>query len=379
MKKRGFILKFVSLLSPVLAIAAVCVFLFLWHTVGFPRTGGRTTRVTVRTSHADAATFHKCIPNLVTDVFASLKLSPRAIRKPRSDTPDSTGISTYTIFVPYGESLTQLHMKLADAACDSGGMVYSAVETLEGDQLTLNLGASGRITDAVVLKKTAGRKSADVRAAIVILDAGECDVSVLKGLLQMDVRVTFAIRPSSRYASRAAKLAKERGTPVIVYLPSGADGSKTPENERMVPSEPDAVIVKKLEKSFEALPDAEGIMVSVESRSDDDVRGLETIMNTLRSSHRCFIDMLPYARSSGCAVAGRRWVKAAGTEGLIDGVFASSQGRAGLRSLFIAASEHAPSVVACTPDPEVIGLLVRELPVLKSSGIRFVSAVEAAR
>ncbi len=277
------------------------------------------------------------------------------------------------------ESFYRLHLKLSDAVRDSGGTVFDAIENMEGDQLSISIGAAGRTTDTVVLKRSAERKKPVVRTAIVIVDAGGRDISDLKGLCMMGVKVTLAIKPSSRYASAAARLAKDTGIPYILYIPSKIGGTKAQDAESIVPSAPDATIKKKLAEIFNALPGAEGVMFSVESRSDEDVRGLETIMETLRSTHRYYVDVLPLAQSPGCAIGGSRWVKVAGTEGVIDGVFVSTQGRAGLRALITSASEHVPSVVACTTDPSVIMLLVRELPVLKSSGIHFVGAGEAAR
>jgi hypothetical protein len=149
--KKSGIIHILSVLLPLAAVCSAGVASFFGYRAYENRIihEERPPAVVVR---ADPDVFSAGIDSLLRSVASGFGITEREIRKRAAG--GSPGMrNTFTVNAPSSVSLTLFHLAVADSAAAHGGAVIEGVESADGRELSLTLGAGGVPTDTVIVRK----------------------------------------------------------------------------------------------------------------------------------------------------------------------------------------------------------------------------------
>ena len=374
-KKRIRLLTVLSVLLPLSAIGSAGVSYFFWHRMH--ERGSTVSRAApeARPAAADPAAFIRGFDGFLLESLAEFGITEKDVRRGKSGSSEFAATESRSVTVPASASFTLMHLKLAEAAGKRGATIRSAVESPDGAAMTVSFAAG-----TVVLKKSTGKKKPPGAVAIVIAGAGDRSTGGLKALCLMEPAVTLAVSPFRGHTADAAKLAAGTGAGLLLYLSFDAAAmGRNAEKDVIQPTDSDAAVRKKLTRMFDDVPGASGLMLEESSGFDGAERALEAIMIALRGLGKFHLGGNMAARSGGCAAAGRLWVKTAGVDGFIDDGANPSEISAAIRALAGKTAEGGVVVIAGLDHPSVVDAFIREIPLLRARGVRFVRVSDVAR
>lgn len=210
--------------------------------------------------------------------------------------------------------------------------------------------------------------------AIIIDDMGS-RLSEAQQLLAIGVPLTLSVIPGLPHARQVAEYAHGHGGEVMVHLPmEPRDYPQRPlEANGLLLSQPDDEIARRVKGYFQAIPHAVGANNHMGSRFTEDRNKMAVVMGVLRQRQLFFVDSLTSDRSVAYSLARETGVKVLRRDVFLDNVQDISAIIGQLQAVAAIARRQGAAVAICHPHPATIRALARHLPVMKSSGIRFVA------
>lgn len=221
--------------------------------------------------------------------------------------------------------------------------------------------------------------AAQARLAVVIDDVGY-EMGAVRELLEIDAPLSFAVIPHQRHSRRAAEMVHRRGREVLVHVPmEPLEYPRHDPGEGALLSSMDAGELRRtLGEALDAVPHARGLSNHMGSRLTANLPAMRTLMQVLGERRLYFLDSRTAAGSVALQAA-----REASVASLERDVFLDARRERGfveeqLRRAVERARRRGRAVAIGHPHPATLEVLRRELPRLRSRGVRLVFASELA-
>jgi uncharacterized protein len=210
--------------------------------------------------------------------------------------------------------------------------------------------------------------------AIIIDDMG-ASVSEVQELMAIGIPVTFSVIPGLGRAREVAEAAHNRGYQVMLHVPMEPHGypQQRLESNGLLVAHDDHEIKQRVASYFRLVPHAIGANNHMGSRFTEDREKMRLVLGMLQQKGLFFVDSMTTPKSSGLSVARDLGLPAAArTAPFIDNSNDVGAIKIQLRTLAKIAGKRGSAIGICHPHRATIRALQEELPLLRSSGTRFV-------
>ena len=287
------------------------------------------------------------------------------------------GRKTYEISISENMPLILINARLTKMVNDSGGTVFGGKEEQDGNLIVIQVGAEGKITDIVVLKKVLGTQTIHPRIAIIVDDLGIRGPDIAERLCNLRQTVTLSILPFQKYTASIIAVADKYGTPYMLHMPmEPLNGETDPGEGAIYTSDEKQTVIKKLEKAFKSVPGAKGLNNHMGSKTTEDVRTMETVMGYLRENDYFFVDSRTSVKSRANEISQKSGVKSIAMYTYLDAEDKNDIIIKKINMIYNVAVEKGPIVVICHARPLTVSILEKKLPELEKKGISFVKVTE---
>lgn len=136
------------------------------------------------------------------------------------------------------------------------------------------------------------------KMVVVIDDIGE-NMTVLKGLLNLDLPLTLAVWPNATHTRNAVDLIKKRKRDLIIHFPMEPRGypKYDPGDDALFVSMTQKQIEKRVEDTVARIPEALGVNNHMGSRFTADAPGMRTALSAFKRHGLFFLDSLTTGKS----------------------------------------------------------------------------------
>ncbi len=361
-----------------MAVIALGAALFVWYRALVPE----TERITiVRPSLVSPQAFSAGLEGNLRLVLAEHGITDDALDAADPDPPREGIRRLYTVTVPENVSLTLLNLHITRMADDMGGTVLRAMESAGGKRLTLTLGARGRATDIIVLRRTRGVVAVTGRVAVIIDDLGIKDLSLAERLCAIHQPLTLAILPFQRRTGDVVRLAKRTDTPYILHMPmEPKSDAVNPGKGALLTGDKEEEVLEKIDNAFRDVDDdAPGLNNHMGSLATENERIMEFLMTYLARHGKFFLDSQTSRQSVAFPLSQKRGVKSALISGYID-VKDDADAIAGrFDTLAAQALDEGSAIILGHDRPNTVAVLERKMPEWEKNGVTFVPVSELVR
>ncbi len=143
-------------------------------------------------------------------------------------------------------------------------------------------------------------ESQQPKLAIVIDDIGE-DHAILKGLLKLDIPLTFAVWPNASHTRASVELICEKRRDLIIHFPMEPKGYPEidPGDDALFVSMTKDEIKKRVAENLSKIPEAIGVNNHMGSRFTSFKSGMDIALAEFKRSDLFFLDSMTSPKSSG--------------------------------------------------------------------------------
>ncbi|MBG0789932.1 MAG: divergent polysaccharide deacetylase family protein [Desulfovibrionaceae bacterium] len=167
---------------------------------------------------------------------------------------------------------------------------------------------NGRITHRLLLESRpriiARPEAKGPKLAIVIDDVGE-NQALLKGLIALDLPLTFAVWPNASFTRKAVELISQKQRDILVHFPMEPRGypKVDPGDDALFVSMSDAELLDRIRSNLKAIPEAIGVNNHMGSRFTTHEPGMAVALAEFKRHGLFFLDSMTSPRSVGESVA----------------------------------------------------------------------------
>jgi len=201
------------------------------------------------------------------------------------------------------------------------------------------------------------------KVALIVDDMGN-SLQAIEDLCRLDLPVTIAILPHSRWAVETALVAQDHGLEVILHLPleSINDHESNEDTEGLIHSEmSEEEILAALEDSLQRVPFIKGVNNHMGSKITAERRFMKPILETLKEKNLFFIDSVTTGRSVAYQLARQLGIPTAERHVFLDNDASEESIRENLIQLFRLAQRRGYAVGICHPFETTIKVLLENL------------------
>ncbi len=193
--------------------------------------------------------------------------------------------------------------------------------------------------------------------AIVIDDMGY-KLKTGKGLLALDLALSFAFLPSGPHLDTLARKANKKGRDVLVHIPlEPADGGVDPGPGALFISMSEATMRSRFEKNLAALPLARGVNNHMGSRFTQNREAMKIFLEMVRENDLYFLDSMTSRNSVGHIMAREMGIKTARRHVFLDNERDVRKIKKQLRHLLAVAEKSGLAIGIGHPYPETLTAL----------------------
>ena len=362
---------------PLTALIVLGASTYLWYLVLKPEAIETPSIIPRRIS---AESFSLILENNLRAMFTGNGIEDSSIKVTKPDSTLKDINHVYDINIPENLSLTLFNAKIHQMADDIGGKVFQGIESSNGRQLTIRIGAGIIPTDVIVLRKVKVTQPPLARIALIVDDLGIKNLDLTRRLCNLEQVVTLAILPFQNRTSDVIDIARETDTPYILHMPMEPTSSKVNPGKGAIYSvDKESDIREKLDKAFRSVRGAEGINNHMGSKATEDARTMEIVMEYLSENNYFFVDSRTSNRSKGYSLSQKMGVKSAVLYTYIDVENEKDFMNARIDKIAAAAIEKGLVVAICHDRPSTVEVLEERLPELAVQGITFIKVSDIVR
>jgi polysaccharide deacetylase 2 family uncharacterized protein YibQ len=197
--------------------------------------------------------------------------------------------------------LLRINAVVTQAVRSLGVHVRKAVETDDGNRLSIEVGSKRFPTHRIVIRKKPGRAAAaeeiKPKLAILIDDFGYADNELIDAFLSLNIPLSISVIPSLPHSRQAAALAHERGKEVLLHLPMEAVEPVKSDVAMVLTSMNDREIQDLVERYAEEIPYISGVNNHMGSLATQDERVMKAVLSVLKRRGLFFLDSLTSGKS----------------------------------------------------------------------------------
>ncbi len=373
-KKKNILLYILLLLT---AVATLVVSTYLWYLVLKPEAVEKPTIIPLRIS---AESFSLILEKNLRSLLSEIGIDEDGIIISEPDSTHGEINNVYTVQIPENRSLTLFNVKIHQMADEMGGRVFQGLESSNGRQLTIRVGAGRRPTDLIVLRKVNIVQPPLARVALIVDDLGTRNLESARRLCNLEQVVTLSILPFQLHTNDVVELAHETGTPYILHMPMEPKSYAANPGEGAIRTvDRNTDIREKLERAFRDVRGAEGLNNHMGSKATEDLRTMEIVMDYLSENNYFFVDSRTSNNSKGYSLSQKMGVKSAVLYTYIDVEADRDFMNDRIDKIAAAAREKGIVVAICHDRPLTIEVLEKRLPELAASGITFIKVSDIVR
>ena len=213
--------------------------------------------------------------------------------------------------------------------------------------------------------------TASGRVAIVIDDLGR-ELEVVRLLVELDSRLTFAVLPFEPRTTEIATLLADRGAEILLHLPMEPEGEADAGPGALSAEMTATEIAAATRQALAAVPGAVGVNNHMGSALTSDRGAMRSVLAVLGERRLYFLDSRTSTESVGYDLAREAGVPAARRDLFLD----ESDDRAAIASaidrLVDLALRRGAAIGIAHPRPETIAALAERLPRLRDQGVELV-------
>jgi hypothetical protein len=214
--------------------------------------------------------------------------------------------------------------------------------------------------------------------AIVIDDWGY-HMNTLPIVERIKLPMTMSVLPNLSYSARVAKELHDHGFEVILHLPMEAASGYRSENNTILTSMPQPLILKILENDLAGIPYLAGVSNHMGSKATQDARTMNIVLTYLKARGLYFLDSLVIARSVCSDVAGKVKIPFAKRDVFLDNKEEPGYIRGQLHKLKSKAEAFGYAIGIGHDRPVTLEVLSEVMPELQKEGYKFVFVSEIVR
>ena len=230
-------------------------------------------------------------------------------------------------------------------------------------------------TGLATAKKKDDTKKGKGNLAIIVDDAG-ASVDVLKRMLEIDAKLTFAIIPNLNASSDSLTLIQSSGQQAILHLPmQPLDQSQAAPGHISV-SMSNAEISAAVSRYMNSLPGIVGVNNHQGSRATADERVMRATLQPIKSKGLFFVDSFTNTASIAQQTARKVGVPTARNNGFMDNDSNVANIKSRFRQAAQVALKNGNNIVICHVRPNTAIALREVMPELKDMGVNMVYVSE---
>lgn len=226
-------------------------------------------------------------------------------------------------------------------------------------------------TGLATVKKKEEPKKSKGNLAIIIDDAG-ASVDVLKRMLEIDAKLTFAIIPNLNASRDSLSLIQSSGQQAILHLPMQPLDISQAQPGHISVTMSNAEISSTVTRYLNSLPGVVGVNNHQGSRATADERVMQATLQPIKSKGLFFVDSFTNTASIAQQAARKAGVPTARNNGFMDNDSNVSNIKSRFRQAGEVALKNGNNIVICHVRPATATALREIMPELKKMGINMV-------
>ena len=222
--------------------------------------------------------------------------------------------------------------------------------------------------------RTAFRKEALGRIAIIIDDIGFNNKKEIKEIIGLKYPITLSILPFQPFSLKVAKMAHAANKEIILHLPMEPYNypRENPGNGMLTTYMDEVELINQLKKNLDAIPYIIGVNNHMGSKFTEDYERMRIVMGVLKRRGLFFVDSLTSHKSVGYKVALEVGVYAEKRDIFLDNKRDIEYIRKELKRLKIISLKKGKAIGIGHPYPNTVRALKEMLPRFKKDGIKIV-------
>ncbi|MGV1100128.1 divergent polysaccharide deacetylase family protein [Thiovibrio sp. JS02] len=214
-------------------------------------------------------------------------------------------------------------------------------------------------------KKTSGHPPPGKPLVAIIVDDMGYQPGIGRGLLALDLPLSFAFLPFAPFNQELLTTAHAKGRDILLHLPLEAADPKWNPGPGALSTAMDTYTLKaSLHKDLKAVPQAIGINNHMGSRFTADPAAMRRLFGAMQDLDLFFVDSLTSPKSAAYGLAGQMGVRAGRRNVFLDNEQIPEKIISQLESLISYAKKHGQAVGICHPHPATLEALRRFRPQL---------------
>ncbi len=279
-----------------------------------------------------------------------------------------------TVRVPADLPLIEPYRTLAAKFRQLGGKLIRADVNPFGDRAVIEVGLKKERILHIVLESDPKLARNGGKIAVVIDDFGYSFGTVVKGFLDLDQPVTFAILPGLEHSVAIADSAFVHNREVMIHLPMEPKNGKVNKDEYILLTQMDEQEIRqRVRRAMAAIPHASGLNNHMGSLATEDGRVLAPMMDEIKNAGLFFLDSRTDNTSQAYTWAQKLNIPSGINDTFLDAIHEEPFIREQINLLAEIAIRHGSAIGIGHPEKLTFDVLREELPKLEKRGFKFVS------
>lgn len=243
------------------------------------------------------------------------------------------------------------------------------------ESILMSVGKQGRVVDYFLFVHSERVQLSRGRAALIIDDFGYSFNDLTREFLTLDIPLTISIIPGLAYSKKVAEIAQLHRKEILVHMPmESLNEPYQDDGFTLISGQDPGMVSLRVRRAFAHLPIADGLNNHQGSKVTADGTMMQSVMHTLKSLNKFFIDSRTNVNSVAFSTAQNTGVASAENKLFIDTTddveFIETQ----LLRMANTAKAEGPIIAIGHVRPNTLTALERSISKLKTMGISFVYA-----
>jgi polysaccharide deacetylase 2 family uncharacterized protein YibQ len=285
-----------------------------------------------------------------------------------------------TVRVPADLPLVEPYCALAAKFRQLGGKLLRADVNPFGDRAVIEVGLKKERILQITLESDPRLARSAGKIAVVIDDFGYSFSTVIKGFLNLDYPITFAILPGLEHSAAIADSAFARNREVIIHLPMEPKNGKVNKDEYILLTQMDEQEIRqRVRRAMAAIPHARGLNNHMGSLATEDGRVLAPMMDEIKNAGLFFLDSRTDNSSQAYTWAQKLNIPSGINDTFLDAIREEPFIREQINLLAEISARQGSAIGIGHPEKLTFTVLRDELPKLEKRGFKFVSISEVIK
>ncbi len=248
-------------------------------------------------------------------------------------------------------------------------------QKIGSSSILMSVGKNGQHVEHFLFVKSRRLQLTRGRVALIIDDFGYSFNDVTRDFLALNIPLTISIIPGLAYSKKVAEIAQLQRKKILIHMPMEPLNESYDDNGfTLISGQDPGMVSLRVRRAFAHLPAADGMNNHQGSKATVDAEMMQTLMSTLKSLNKFFIDSRTNVNSIAYATAQRFGVPSNKNDFFIDVTDDVGYVEKQLLHLANVAKEQGQVIAIGHVRPNTLRALQRSMSKMKTMGITFVYA-----